>query len=227
MNFPATLRCAIVQSVNAPPMPRAELKCGYCPAERATFMPSTSRIAAIAVITSGALGAMAASAATQAPQGPPQPAVWQEHHAQFDYFGVASSYTCDSLELKVRQILEYLGAKKGVYVVATGCPRGPESLTRSAFVRVDFSTLVAAPDSGNAADTVAAVWTPTTLIAQKPMFMGDGDCELVDHMRKLLTDNFSWKGKVSYQASCPVETVEMFDYHVQGDLLKASGPPAR
>lgn len=190
-------------------------------------MPSMSRIAALAAMTLGAWGATAARADTQVPQGPAQPAVWQQHHAQFDYFGVATHYTCDSLELKVRQILEYLGAKKGVYVVATGCPRGPESLTRSAFVRVDFSTLVAAPEGGNAADIVPAVWTPTKLNAQKPMFMGDGDCELIDHMRKLLTDNFSWKGTVTYQASCPVETVEMFDYHVQGDLLKASGEPAR
>jgi hypothetical protein len=185
-------------------------------------MPSTLRIASLALIL-GVSGVTAAGAEAQAPA---QAAVWQTHHAEFDFFAVASRYTCDSLELKVRQILEYLGAKPGVYVVATGCPRGPESLTRSAFVRVDFSTLVAAPEGGNSADTIPAAWTPTRLVAQRPTFMGDGDCELIGDMRKLLTDSFSWKGQLAYRVSCPVETVEMLDYSVQGEVLKASVPLA-
>jgi hypothetical protein len=185
-------------------------------------MPSTLRIALLALVV-GVFGVATASPETQAPA---QPAVWQTHHAQFDYFGITSRYTCDSLEMKVRQILEYLGARpKDIYVFATGCPRGPESLTRSAFVRVDFSTLVAAPEG--AADTVSAAWTPTRLVEDRPAFMGAGDCELVDHMRKLLTDNFSWKGKLAYRTQCPVETIVNYDYNIQGEVLKASvaSPP--
>jgi hypothetical protein len=182
-------------------------------------MPHTLRLTA-ALLGIGAFGA--ASAAPETPSTVTQPAVWQLHHAQFDYFGITSRYTCDGLEDKVRQILEYLGARRDVTVVATGCPRGPESLSRSAWVKVDFSTLVAAPDAGTANDVVAATWTPLNLIAQRPSFMGDGDCELVDHMRKVLTDNFSWRGKLAYRTDCPPETTDFHDYQIQGELLKPS-----
>jgi hypothetical protein len=185
-------------------------------------MSSTHQIASLAL----ALGVFGIATAGAEAQGTAQPAVWQTHHAQFDYYGITSRYTCDSLEFKVRQILEYLGARPGVYVSATGCPRGPESLTRSAFIRVDFSSLVAAPEGGTSADTVSAAWTTTKLVAQRPSFMGDGDCELIDHMRKLLTDNFSWKGTLAYRTNCPIETVVLNDYQVQGDVLKANVVPA-
>jgi hypothetical protein len=166
-----------------------------------------------------------AVAEPEATRPPPQPAVWQSHHAEFDYFGLTARYTCDGLEDKVRAILEYLGARPGVYVQATGCPRGPQSISRSAFVRVDFSTLIAAPESGaNPAETVPAAWTTLQLRSQRPMFMGDGDCELIDHMKKLLTDNFSWRGQLAYRVSCPIEDVQFNDYQIQGELLKASVP---
>jgi len=177
------------------------------------------------LVTSALLSLCLVGAATSAPETPaptPQAAVWQMHHAQFDYFGITSRYTCDGLEDKVRQILEYLGARSGVNVFATGCPRGPESFSRTALVRVDFSTLAAAPENGAGADTIAATWAPLRVVAQRPSFMGDGDCELIDHMRKLLTDNFSWRGKVAYRTDCPIETTEFHDYQIQGELLKPS-----
>jgi hypothetical protein len=183
-------------------------------------MPHTLRLTAVVLLGIGALGA--ASAAPEAQSTVTQPAVWQLHHAQFDYYGITSRYTCDGLENKVRQILEYLGARHDVNVVATGCPRGPESFSRTAWVKVDFSTLVAASDAGTPADAVAATWAPLKLAAQRPVFMGDGDCELVDHMRKLLTDNFSWRGKLAYRTDCPIETTEFHDYQIQGELLKLS-----
>lgn len=165
-----------------------------------------------------------AVAGPEAQSLPPQPAVWQTHHAQFDYFGLTARYTCDGLESKVRQILEYLGARQDVYVQATGCPHGPLSISRSAFVRVDFSTLIMAPESAmDTAQTIPAVWTALQLKAQRPSFMGDGDCELIDQMKKLLTDNFSWRGPLAYRTSCPLETTAFNDYQVEGDVLKASG----
>ncbi|HWW21417.1 MAG TPA: hypothetical protein VNZ06_11470 [Steroidobacteraceae bacterium] len=173
------------------------------------------------------LSMVGTAVATESESQSPQPAVWQTHHAQFDYFGVTSRYTCDGLETKVRQILEYLGARPDLYVVATGCPRGPESFSRTAWVRVDFSTLSAAAASGSPADAIAANWTPLKMNAQRPAFMGDGDCELVDHMRKLLTDNFSWRGKVAYRTDCPIDTTEFHDYQIQGEVLKASGSAHR
>ena len=153
-----------------------------------------------------------------------QPAVWQLHHAQFDYFGITSRFTCDGLENKVRQILLYLGARNDVYVQA-GCPGGPFSISRSAFVRVDFSTLVASAAVSDS-NATAASWTTLNLAARRPSFLGDGDCELIDQMKKLVTDNFSWRGKISYRTDCPINTLEFHDYQIQGEVLKLNAPPA-
>jgi len=163
-------------------------------------------------------------AANAAPEE--EPAVWQAHHVQFDYFGITARFTCDGLEYKVRQILEYLGARSDAIVTATGCPRGPESISRSAFVQADFNTLALSTGSGDSAATTAAVWTQLNFRAQRPNFLGDGDCELIDQMRKVLTDNFSWRGKVAYRTDCPIETIEFRDFQIQGELLQPVPKPA-
>jgi hypothetical protein len=90
---------------------------------------------------------------------------------------------------------------------------------------VDFSTLTAAPASGNAAETVEDSWTPLTLVALRPSFMDDGDCDLVQHMQKLVTDSFSWRGRVAYRTSCPIDATDFHDYQVQGEILRARVPP--
>jgi hypothetical protein len=155
-----------------------------------------------------------------------QPAVWQLHHAQFDYFGITTRFTCDGLEHKVRQILLYLGARDDAYVQATGCPGGPSSISRSAWVRADFSTLAAPAAASDPTDAATASWTALDLAAQQPFFLGDGDCELIDQMKKLVTDNFSWRGKVSYRADCPINTTQFHDFRIQGEVLKLNAPPA-
>jgi len=163
---------------------------------------------------------LAAGAASAAPEE--QPAIWQPHHSQFDYFSITSRFTCDGLENKVRQILIYLGARSDVYVQATGCPEGPFSISRSAFVRIDFSTLGTPGAASDSADVSPASWTPLQLASQRPFFLGDGDCELIDQMKKLITDNFSWRGKVSYRTDCPINTTQFHDFQIQGEVLKLS-----
>lgn len=161
---------------------------------------------------------LAAGAAGAAPEQ--QPAIWQQHHTQFDYFGLTARFTCDGLEQKVRQILLYLGARSDVYVQATGCPGGPFSISRSAFVRIDFSTLAAASAGGDSADATSASWMPMQIASQRPYFLGDGDCELIDQMKKLITDNFSWRGQVSYRTDCPINTIQFQDFQIKGEVLK-------
>ena len=153
-----------------------------------------------------------------------QSAAWQSHHVQFDYFGITARYTCYGLEDKVRAILIYLGARSDLSVRAQGCPRGGDSISRTAWVTADFSTLVPADAPASAATTPAS-WTSLKLQADRPYFMGNGDCELIDQMRKVLSDNFSWRGQVSISASCQPHTVQIYDYHIQGEVLKATPAP--
>jgi hypothetical protein len=172
-----------------------------------------------AVAAAMALGSGVAFA--EAP-GETQSGAWQPHHVQFDYFSVTAQYTCDGLEGKVRAILLYLGARSDMSVRAQGCPRGGNSISRSAWVTADFNTLAPAGTSGA---TTPASWTSLKLQADKPYFMGDGDCDLIDQMRKVLSDNFSWRGQVTISASCQPHTVQIDDYRVHGEVLKPTPTP--
>jgi hypothetical protein len=151
----------------------------------------------------------------------PQASAWQHHQAKFNYFGITSLYTCDGLEDKVRLILRYFGARQqGLQVQAQGCPRGPDSVSHVAWVTADFDTLAAAGGEVAAADIVPARWTAIRLNAQRPFFMGAGDCELIDQMRATLTSNFSLRG-LAYNATCTPHQVSFADFRVQGEALKS------
>jgi len=154
-----------------------------------------------------------------------QSAAWRPHHAKFDYFGITSRYSCDGMEDKVRSILLYFGAGPDLQVRAVGCPGGANSVSRNIWVTADFSTLAEVPAETQQPATTRAAWKSLTLQAKKPYFMDDGDCELIDQMRKLLSDGFSWRGPVRISASCPPHTVEINDYRVQGEVLRAVSTP--
>jgi hypothetical protein len=166
---------------------------------------------ALAALSLGATASMADA---------PEATAWQHHHANFTYFGFTALYSCDGLEGKVSQILLFLGARKDLIVQAGGCPRGGNSPSRIATVDVDFDTLSAAADAP-AADVVQAQWTPFKLEAERPSFMGQGDCELMRAMQPMLTQNFSLRS-LDYSVSCAPHQVSMADFRVQGEVLKTS-----
>jgi hypothetical protein len=170
------------------------------------------------------LGAGAALAATET-AAPPEATAWQHHHGTFNYFGITSIYSCDGLEDKVRQILLFFGARRGVQVQASGCPRGPNSLSRFAWVTADFDTLATAPADTAAADIVQAHWTPFKLDGQRPFFMGEGDCELMSAMKPLLTQSFSWRG-LAYDTGCTPHQITLDDFRVRGEVLKSNAAHA-
>lgn len=178
-------------------------------------------------ITSAVLAALALGAAGQAAQaaaatvtGTTEPSAWQHHKARFDYLGFTSAYTCDGLEGKVGQILKFFGARDPK-VQASGCPRGPDSISHSVWVKVEFDTLAAASADTPAGEIVPARWTPFKLNAQRPFFMGEGDCELIDRMKPMLLANFSLRN-LSYDASCTPHELTFADFRVNGEVLKSA-----
>src|SRR5579863_4621660 len=90
----------------------------------------------LAALTLGAAASQADSSATT----PPQPSAWQHHQVTFTFTGFTAAYSCDGLEGKVGSILKFFGAKDPK-VDASGCPRGPSSLSHMIWVKVDFDTL--------------------------------------------------------------------------------------
>ena len=179
-------------------------------------------LAAAAVAALGVQGNLSQAAeheAALATAAAPVPTVWQSHKAGFDYFGLTSTYTCDGLQSKVRQLLVYLGARKDLKVSATGC--GPNDFPMGGIVRVDveFQTLAVAPDT--LASSAHGYWAPLRVAARRPTFIEDGDCELVDQIHHLVTDNFSLRN-VDYDARCTPHDVFMDSFDVRGEVLKAT-----
>jgi hypothetical protein len=144
---------------------------------------------------------------------------WQHHQVTFSYFGFTTLYTCDGLEDEVRQILLHIGARKDAKVTASGCP-GPVGVpTHSAWVAADFYTL-APVAAANGSDTVKARWTSLEVTPQRPNFLGEGSCELIQDMKDLITQNFSLRN-VDYRTSCHPHELTLDGFAVKGEALRA------
>ena len=157
--------------------------------------------------------ALIASVAIGAGQDSPG-ASWKHQQLKFNYMGFTAHYTCDGLEEKVKQVLKHFGARDGMKVRATGCA-DPNAPSPFAWVEADFDALV--PDS--AGGDVKVQWKPIQLSANRPSFMGAGECELVDQIKPMLTQGFALRD-LSYQTHCFPHSVSIGDYNVRGEVLK-------
>ena len=172
------------------------------------------------IAATAAAASLACAAAYAAPTPTPEATAWQHHSAKFNFSGFTSAYTCDGMEGKVRQIMEFLGARKDMTVKASGCPRGSNSLSHMVWVTLEFDTLAPAPAGAATADLVPAQWTEFRLTAQRPFFMDAGDCELIEAMKPMLTANFSLRA-LDYSTTCTPHEVTFADFRIKGEVLKA------
>jgi hypothetical protein len=147
---------------------------------------------------------------------------WQRHEVNFDYYGITSLYTCDGLEGHVKSILLHFGARKDALVRAIGCARGPDVPSHNAMVRAVFYTL--APAAGSSTDIVQAKWVPVLMTPQKPFFMGDGDCELVNQLKDVLSKNFTLRD-VSYRTDCVPHELTLNGFSVKAEALQIVAVP--
>jgi hypothetical protein len=145
--------------------------------------------------------------------------VWRHHKAAFDYGGFTSLYTCDGLESHVLDILRHLGARKDIRVSATGCPGPSNTPSRTARVDAEFSSLAPLP-AASALDAVKARWTALEVTPRRPAFMGDGDCELVQAMKDLITQNFSLRD-LEYRTNCVPHELLLDSFAIKGQVFKA------
>jgi hypothetical protein len=149
---------------------------------------------------------------------------WQHQKMTINYFGITSLYSCDGLEEHVRSILLHLGARKDAKVNANGCPRGQEVPSHNAWIEADFYTLQPAA-SASAPDTVRAHWAMRELTPRRPYFMGEGDCELVEQMKDLISKSFAMRD-VSYRTECVPHELIPDGFAVKGQaLVPAVSPP--
>jgi hypothetical protein len=155
--------------------------------------------------------------------GPIVAGTWEHHKASFSYYGITSLYSCSGLETNISALLRHLGARKDLTVHAYGCPRGYDSPGRNAIVDVEFYSLSPSADA-NAVNTVQARWTPVEVSANRPYFIGHGDCELIDEMKDILSKNFSLRD-LNYRADCVPHEVNINDFSVKAEVLKPLPTP--
>jgi hypothetical protein len=142
---------------------------------------------------------------------------WQHHKVLVNYFGITSAYGCDALEQHVKQLLLYLGARKDARVDANGCPRGPDVPSHSAWIQTDFYTLSPA-ETAASNDTVKAHWAPREITPRRPSYMGDGDCELIEQMKDLISTSFSLRG-LHYQTVCLPHEIVVDGFSIKAQAL--------
>src|SRR5277367_5776723 len=155
------------------------------------------RSAAISII--GACAWSAASFAANAPARADHQAVastWQHHTATFHYFGIIARFSCAGIEDHVRKLLLHFGARADLTVKANACPH-EIAPGRVADIAVDFYSLAPAAD-GSVPDQVMAYWTALDVNPSRPIYMTDGDCELMEQMKDLIADNFTLRA-LSYR----------------------------
>lgn len=146
---------------------------------------------------------------------PSVPSAWRVHHASFNYYGISALYTCDGIESKVREILEYLGARSDLQLMVTNCV-GTDRPSHTATITVDFEAL--APVNRSAA-AVAGRWDSFVISYRHPVFMGQDECELIEQMKPLISRNFSLRD-LRFQTACFPGEIPLGSYNVTGQTLR-------
>jgi hypothetical protein len=163
------------------------------------------------------LGGLAVGSPSTAP-GEVVSSQWQHHKVKFNYVGFTTLYTCDGLEDHVRQILVHLGARKDISVRASGCPGPANTPSHDALVDADFYALAPATDA-NASDRVQGHWTALEVTPARPNFMGDGDCELMQGMKPVITQNFTLRN-IEYHTDCFPHEITLNGFSLKGQALR-------
>src|SRR5580698_6218787 len=115
--------------------------------------------------------------------------VWQKHEYTLHYMGFTTTYSCDGLEDKVRELLIWAGARSDAKSTAWGCDRGYGMPSKFASANVTFYTLASAP--AGSTDAVAATWRKVQFESHRPLELGEGDCELVEQFRDQMLPMFT------------------------------------
>jgi hypothetical protein len=169
------------------------------------------------VLSAGPFARAAGHASAAA--GPIVAGAWEHHHASLSYYGITALYSCDGLETNIRALLLHLGARKDATVSARGCPRGSSVPSNVAIVDLDFYSLSPGAEA-NSENSVQARWTPVTVSPIHPYFMANGDCELMEQLKDILSKNFSLRD-LSYRTNCVPYQINIDGFGVKAEALKA------
>lgn len=112
-------------------------------------------------------------------------AQWQPQELTFSFMGLKTAYNCDSLEDRLEQLLQELGARSDVKVRATGC--APKQVSGMITTRINLNMPVDAGAATGSGPSFTAQRKTVTLAAHSDgRRVGSGDCELLEQVRRQL-----------------------------------------
>jgi hypothetical protein len=154
----------------------------------------------------GLAGAMLLSTAAFAADAPDSPAArgtWQTHKYSFQFLGFTSTYSCDGLANKLKELWLAVGARADAKSQPGACaaPFGQPDK----FARADLTFSILAPLDATAANgkPVNGAWRAVTLAAHAPRDLQIGDCELVEQFRQQVLPMFTTRNVVSNTTCIP------------------------
>ncbi len=109
---------------------------------------------------------------------------WQFHKYSFQFMGFTSTYSCDGLADKLKELLLAAGARADVKSAPGACTREFGRPDRFARADLKFFTLTPlAPNAAAAPMPVSGTWRSVTFANHSPRNLQLGDCELVEQFR--------------------------------------------
>lgn len=141
----------------------------------------------------------------------PQAGTWQSHKYTFQFLGFTSTYSCDGLADKLRELLLAAGARADVKSQPGACaaPFGrPDK-----FARADLKFYTLAPAESAPAESapdaqprpVVGVWRTVTFSNRSPRDLQIGDCELIEQFRNQVLPMFTTRNVVSHTTCVPYQ----------------------
>jgi hypothetical protein len=155
----------------------------------------------------GLAGTMLLCAAALAADAPDLPAArgsWQTHKYSFQFLGFTTTYSCDGLADKVKELLLAAGARADAKSQPGACAAGFGRPDKFARANLTFSTL-APVDAAAAADgkPVNGIWRSVIFARYSPRNLRIGDCELVEQFRQQVLPMFTTRNVVSNTTCIP------------------------
>jgi hypothetical protein len=147
--------------------------------------------------------------------------VWQKHEYTLHFMGFTTTYSCDGLEEKMRELLLWAGARSDAKSSASGCDRGFGMPSKFASADVTFYTLATAP--AGTGDAIAATWRKVLWVPHRPQQLGEGDCELVEQFRDQVLPMFTTRA-VNNRTHCQPHEVNPGDLDLGFEVLVPAAP---
>ncbi len=168
-----------------------------------------------------------AALAADAPASPADRGSWQTHKYSFQFLGFTSTYSCDGLADRLKELLLAAGARPDAksHPGACAAPFGrPDKFARADLA---FSTLAPLDAAAANGKSVNGTWRRVIFSAHSPRDLQIGDCELVEQFRDQVLPMFTTRNVASNITCIPnQESGSVIDLQFDSfAALPAAGAP--